>query len=257
MVKRRTAGESGISRLITLLEAFDGEEVVSRGELVRRSGVPEASGYRLVRELVSHGLLEVSEGGLRTGLRLWELGARGSSFSRLASVARPHLEGLHAVVGQHALLWVLDGSEAVCVEQLSAVGSVTNIAQVAGRLPARAVTPGIVLAAFGTPDERVALLQSRPAKVAAGAPQTERDLRRVLAETRRLGFSRADGWIAPHVSARGFPVRDATGRVMAALSVVLPNEAAALATAVPAGHRAAREASLALGWRPGPPPITE
>ncbi len=251
MVKRRSAGESGISRLVVLLEAFDGEEVVSRAELVRRSGLPEASGYRLLRELVLQGLLDVTDGGLRTGLRLWELGARGSSFSRLASVTRPHLADLHAVVRQHALLWVLDGSDAVCVERLSAAGAVMNIAEVTGRLPARAVTPGIVLAAFGTPDDRVALLESRPAKEALGAPQTDGDLRRLLAETRRLGFCRADGWIAPEVSARGFPVRDATGRVVAALSVVLPNDAAALTAALPAGQQAAREASVALGWHAG------
>ena len=257
MVKRRTAGESGTSRLVTLLEAFDGEEVVTRTELVRRSGLPEASGYRLVRELISHGLVEVTDGGLRTGLRLWELGSRESSFSRLASVARPHLQGLHAVVGQHALLWVLDGPDTVCVERLSASDSVTNIAQVAGRLPARAVTPGIVLAAFGTPGDRDVVLESQPAKVATGAPQTERDLRRVLDETRRLGFSRADGWIAPQVSACGFPVRDATGRVVAAMSVVLPNDVAALSAALPAGQRAARDASRSLGWRGGSPPITE
>ncbi len=75
-------------------------------------------------------------------------------------------------------------------------------------------------------------------------------LRRKLAEVRRLGHAVMPGTVEAVSTGVAVPVRDATGTVIAALSVVLPREQAP-ATAIAALREAAEEvrATLASGAR--------
>jgi DNA-binding IclR family transcriptional regulator len=202
--------------------------------------------------MVACGFLDATADGVQTGLRLWELATRESRLVRLKETARPFMEDLQSIIQQHTQLWVLDGAEVICVDRLSAPGAVANLARVAGRLPANLITPGIVLAAFGSRQAQDAFVASTPPALTSATPTRDLDLRRVLADTRRLGYARADGWIAPDVSGWGFPVRDAAGEVVAALSVVVPNEENGNAAAVSAARLASLSISRAMGWRGGP-----
>lgn len=235
-----------------MLESFDHErDALTRGELVRRSGLPPATGYRLISELIGHGLLDSTDEGVRPGVRLWELASRGSLVTRLKTVALPFMEDLQAIIRQHTLLFVLDGAEVVCIERLSARGSVANIAGLASRLPARVLTPGIVIAAYASQQVRDQLLATPVPSYTSHTPTTDLDLRRALADTRKMGFARADGWIADDVSARGLPIRDKSGHVVAALSIVLPNDPESIGAALPATRLAAASISRALGATSG------
>lgn len=247
-MRRSVPGESGLSRIMRILDAFDhGRSVLSPAQIVRCTGLPQSSTYRLVGEMLEAGLLDPApSGGVQTGLRLWELASRGSRTARLRALARPFLLDLHERVGHHVQLSVIDGGEIVCVERFSAPGSVANVTQVAGRLPAAAVTPGIVLLAFGPADRREATLRGpAPQPLTRYAPSSMSEVRAAIENTRRLGYARADGWIDEDVSARGLPIRE-RGTVVAALSVVVPNDAPLIAALLPLAHTAAGAISRAL-----------
>jgi DNA-binding IclR family transcriptional regulator len=237
---RSDSGESLLERVVRILECFTPETpALAVTEIARRADLPTTTASRLVTELVGHGLLVRDAGRLRIGTRLWELGARASSTVSLRETAMPVLEDLHRAVGHHAQLGVLDGDEVLFVERLSADRAVINLTRIAARLPLHASSSGLVLLAFAstTLQERVL---ARP--LAGFTRNTVTDpavLRTRLAEVRERGVALCPGYI--HLDATGVavPVRDGAGHVVAAVSVVVPNDGEAART-VPALTEAAR-----------------
>src|SRR5687768_1259734 len=114
---RRHTGESVVSRVVRILEAFTPDDpALTVTEIARRSALHVATASRLVAELERHGLLVRREGSVRIGMRMWELAQRASPALSLREAAMPFLEDLHAVIGQHVQLAVLDGEEVLFVE---------------------------------------------------------------------------------------------------------------------------------------------
>ncbi len=247
-------GESVLSRAVRIFEVFTSvRRDLTVTEIARRSGLHVATTSRLVAELVGHGLLvRRTDGRVAIGMRMWELAHRASPALSLREAAMPYLEDLHAVVGQHVQLGVLDGHEVLFVERLSAPGAVVNYTRIAGRLPVHASSSGLVLLAH-----RSAALQD---EVLAGplrrfTRETVTDptaLRAVLAGARRDGHLVANGYLHPEATGVAVPVRDGAGVVVAALSVIVPNDARAF-TLVPTLQAAAR--GIGRGLPPAGPDV--
>ncbi|MBT2555936.1 IclR family transcriptional regulator [Arthrobacter sp. ISL-5] len=195
-MKRVHPGETGLSRIVKVLESFDlGKSVLTPAEIVRRTGLPHASTYRLINELVQAGFLDRTEGGVQTGVRLWELASRESRTLSLRNTALPFMEDLQNVIRQHTQLSILDGTEILYLERLSAPEAVVNITRVAGRMPALITSPGLVLAAFGDRKAQDLIMSTTPPKYTDLTPTSTSDFRRMYAEIRRQGYARADGWV--------------------------------------------------------------
>ncbi|MEB4613312.1 IclR family transcriptional regulator [Leucobacter sp. M11] len=219
------SGESLIDRVVRVLDTFSAELTVqTAAEIGRRAGLPSATAHRIVDDLIAAGLLERDEDHrVRLGLRLWELALRGSTALRLRQAALPHMERIQSTVGQHTQLAVLERDEALFLERLSAPAAGANITRVAGRLPLHASSSGLVLLAHADLATRERVLAG---PLRALSPDTVTDparLRGLLAEIRRAGEVVAPGTVAGVSTGVAIPLRDA-GRVVAALSVVLPRE---------------------------------
>jgi DNA-binding IclR family transcriptional regulator len=225
-VSRTPTGESVLARAVRVLDAFTADQpALTVGEIARRSGLHVATASRLVAELVAHGLLERgSDREIRVGMRLWELGARASPAVSLRDAAMPFLEDVHTVVGHHAQLGVLDGEDVLFLERLSARDAVINYSRIAGRLPLPTSSSGLVLLAAAPHDvqERVLARPLRPITPAGfGTPA---QLRAALAEVRRSHAAVLDGHQHPDATGVAVPVRNGRGEVVAALSVIVPND---------------------------------
>ncbi|MEU2350995.1 IclR family transcriptional regulator [Modestobacter sp. NPDC049651] len=245
---RTPTGESVLARAVRVLEAFTTDDpVLPVGEVARRSGLHVATASRLVAELVAHGLLERGpDRRVRVGVRLWELGARASATVSLRDAAMPFLEDVHAVVGHSAQLGVLDGDEVLFVERLTARDAVVNFSRVAGRLPLPTSSSGLVLLAHAPRElqERVLAGPLRP--VTPAGFRTAVQLRTALAEVRRTQCAVLAGHQHPEATGVAVPVRDGDGEVVAALSVVVPNDGRAREH-VPLLHATARGITRRLG----------
>lgn len=240
-VVRTGDGESTLSRVVRILEAFDGDRrELGVSELARRSGLHVATASRLVEQLVGHGLLVRTEARrVRVGVRLWELALRASPTLGLRDAALPFLEDLHAVIGHHAQLGILDGDEVLFVERLSAPDAVVNYTRVAGRLPLHASSSGLVLLAHAPPATQERVL-ARPMEVfTPHTLATPAALRARLAQVRAQGHALCRGHLHPEAAGVAVPLRDPSGAVVAAVAVIVPNDDAAFA-AVPALRAAAR-----------------
>lgn len=222
---RVRTGESVVARVVRVLEAFTPDEpALSVTEIARRSGLHVATASRLVAELSAHGLLARRDGAVRVGVRMWELAQRASPTLSLREAAMPFLEDLHAVIGHHVQLGVLDGDEVLFVERMSAPNAVVNYTRIAGRLSMHASSSGLVLLAHAPPEQQERVLAAPMLRLTRKTPTDPKQVREMLAGIRRHGYALCPGFI--HVDATGVavPVRDGSGAVVAAIGAVVPND---------------------------------
>lgn len=229
---RGATGESVLGRAVRILAAFGPDEpALSVTQLAARTGLHVATVSRLVSQLTAEGLLSRDgEQRVRIGVRLWELASRAAPTRGLRESALPFLEDLHAVVGHHAQLAILDGVEVLFVERLSAPDAVVNYSRVAGRLPLHASSSGLVLLAGAPPELRERVLAGPLPRYTDQTITDPAVLRRVLAEVRRAGFAFNPGHVHPEAAGVAAPIFDSGGRVVAAVSAIVPNVPAARAS---------------------------
>lgn len=221
------SGDSMTVRIVRVLETFSDERTVqTAAEIAERAGLPRSTAHRIVSELTAEGILERDEAGrIRLGMRLWELALRGSSALRLRQAAMPHMERVQTLIREHTQLAVLEHDEALFLERLSDPDAGANITRIAGRLPLNASSSGLVLLAFADPAMRERILGA-PLRALSNETVTDAAaLRSLLAAIRKRGYVVATGSIEAVSTGVAVPVRN-HGEVVAALSVVLPRDAA-------------------------------
>ncbi|WES63334.1 IclR family transcriptional regulator [Microbacter sp. GSS18] len=220
------SGDSVIDRLVRVLETFTADRTVqTASDIGRRAGLPSSTAHRLVDDLVRSGLLERDdEHRVRLGMRLWELALRGSSALRLRQAALPFMEGVQARIREHTQLAVLEQDEALFVERLSHPAAGANITRIAGRLALHASSSGLVLLSYAPDDVRERVLSGPLPAISPDTVTEPAALRRVLAGIRERGFVVSPGSVESVSTGVAVPVRD-RGRVVAALSVILPRDA--------------------------------
>lgn len=226
---KASAGRSSLSRSLDILSAFDvGAVFLSMSQISARSGFPLSTTHRLVNELEEHGLLERQpDRTYRLGVRLWELASKTPGAVGLREIAKTHLMAVHSRVRQHAQLGILEGRDVMFLERLSTREAVVNYTIIGGRLPLHASSSGLVLLAHAPAEIQEAYLGSELRAYTENTIVKPRELRSVLARVRNDGYAVTDGFL--HPSARGIavPVRGVQQEVVAAMGLVLPNDASA------------------------------
>ncbi|MGJ9403956.1 IclR family transcriptional regulator [Arthrobacter sp. KK5.5] len=232
------SGDAMLDRLVRILDAFGPDlRSLTVGALARRANVPRATAYRLVEDLVAHGLLaRGANGEIRLGVRLWEIANRSSATRDLRQVALPFMEDVNQLVRQNTQLAVLHEDEVLIVERLSRPDSVVNQAHVAGRMPVHLTSMGMALLAFSSGPVLEGYLERHAAAVA----ERHADIRRELAHIRLRGYATFDGFIDEETTGAAVPILDARGRAAAALAIVVPRGSDQLPAAVMALRTAAR-----------------
>jgi len=223
---RSSAGKSSLARAVEVLDSFDaGTRDLSVSEIAARCGMAVSTAHRIVTELVALGLLErVAERRYCVGLRLWELAVRTPGALGIREIAKPHLTQAHAILGQNLQLGILQGAEMLYLERLSAPTSVINLIVVGGRIPFHATSSGLLLAAYTEPEEQERLA-TIPLSPYGRAPMPDPDeRRRIFAQARARGYLITVGYVHPEATSIAVPVRDPSGRVVAAINAIIPTD---------------------------------
>lgn len=224
-MKRQNPGESSLQRVIRILEVFsEGESSMSPAEISRRTGLPPASTYRLVNEMLEHGFLDRSENGVKTGVKLWELATRESWTTKLRATSLPYLGQLRGALAHHTHLSILEGTDVLYVERLSAREGVANVTDVATRLPAALASPGLLFAAFSNRRDQERILGKELKQFSPLTPKSVNEIAIRLPSVRSQGFAIVEGWIDETVAGVAAPIRSPQGEVLAAVSVLVPND---------------------------------
>lgn len=246
--RKPAQGEPVVDRALRLLSAFEEHGgPLSLAQLSVRAGLPKATTLRLARRLTEWGALErTGDGEYVIGLRLLEIAALSPRGHGLRAAALPFMEDLHHATGQHVLLAVQDGREAVLVERLSAHQAGHVLFRVGGRVPLHATGVGRVLLAHAPRDLQEQVLAGDLALPEEGRSLAPDELRRILARVRGEGVAVASLRRPEPMSSVAAPVHDARRVVIAALSVVAPSARLQPATLTPAVVAVARAVSRAV-----------
>jgi IclR family acetate operon transcriptional repressor len=221
----RSATLGSVANAARVLKAFtstDREWGVS--DLARRLGIAKSTAHRLLATLTDEGLLEQDSttGRYRLGLAIFDLAAAAQSVDLHEAVLSPMNE-LRNRTGETVHVAVLDGREVVYVERLDSHATLRLLAEVGRRNSAHCSGCGKALLAFLPPDQLDRTLRNW--KLASKTVHTITDLaalRKDLAESRRRGYAVNRRESEVGVISVAAPIRDVSGRAVAAISVVGP-----------------------------------
>lgn len=216
--------QSVSSKLLTVIEAFSASEpALTLSEISRKTSLPLATAYRFVAEWVAWGgLVRRSDGKYIIGTRLWEVGVQSPNLQILRNAAVPFLEDLVSETKQTAQLAILEGFDALYVEKIAARNSSVTISRVGSRLPLHATGVGLIFLAHANADYVESYLSRSLKKF---TPQTVSDpdsIRQRLNIIKRMGLVRVEEELHSEILSIAAPVRDRSGKTIAAISAVVP-----------------------------------
>lgn len=205
---RQHSGIGVLDKAMGVLYAV-AEDPCTLSDLCTRTGLPRATAHRLAVGLEVHRLVTRDANGLwRPGPGLGEL-ARTASDTLLEAAASI-LPRLREITGESVQLYRCEGTVRVCVASMEPPTGLRDTVLVGARLPMTAGSGAKVLLAWADAATQRAIL-----------PDAEFG-ERVLVEVRRRGWAQSAGEREPGVASVAAPVRDASGNVVAAVSVSGP-----------------------------------
>lgn len=205
---RQHSGIGVLDKAMGVLHAV-AEQPCSLTELCNRTGLPRATAHRLAVGLEVHRLLTRDADGLWCpGPGLAELAATASDA--LVDAAALVLPRLREITGESVQLYRREGTHRVCIASMEPPTGLRDTVLVGARLPMTAGSGAKVLLAWADPQTQRAILPD--------ASFGER----ALIEVRRRGWAQSAAEREPGVASVAAPVRDASGNVVAAISVSGP-----------------------------------
>jgi DNA-binding IclR family transcriptional regulator len=214
-------GTQSIDRAAQLLvHVLETAEPPTVGELSERSGLPKSTTSRLVAALERQGLMQrdAGRGVLTPGPVLSAYARRAAPGGDLVALAAASLDRLARRSGETVNLGVATETAAVMLDQRDSRHILGSTNWVGRRVAPHVSVVGKVFLAEGEmPFPQGALEPAGPRSI------TDPDeLRAELELTRARGYATALDELEPGLWAVAAPVRDASGRVVAALSVSGP-----------------------------------
>jgi DNA-binding IclR family transcriptional regulator len=198
---------------------------VRASTLARDLNLPRSSAYQLIAVMMDEGFLvhypEDRAYGLSTLLS--DIGTSSLRTTRLGRLAQPLLDRLVVSAGLPAVahLSVLSGADVIYVLRVQGFRAPTTVSAIGARLPSHLTATGrAMLAQLPTTQVR-ALYPHRDdltTRQDAG-PQTLAELDAILADGRRLGWSRENGEITPEYASVGAAATDRNGYPVAAVGI--------------------------------------
>ncbi|OJX68004.1 MAG: hypothetical protein BGO95_06545 [Micrococcales bacterium 73-13] len=250
--RRRRDDRSVPARAFALLDAFgaDGAVRLSLSDLAARASLPLPTAHRLAEECVRWGGLERRrDGSYQLGLKLWKLGLRYPDARELRQVSVPVLQDLYELTHESVHLAVLDGLRALYLQRYAGRSAVPERAHLGRRVPLHCTGAGLVLLAHGGDALLVAVLAEGPERFLPATTTGAAELGSRLAAIRAAGTAETRDEYLPGAASVAAPIRDETGVVVAAVSLIA-SSAGPIDPRFPVAVRlAADTVSRGLGWR--------
>lgn len=213
-------------KAVAILDCFtqeDGEMGVR--EIARRVNLSSSATGRLLSAMKDLGILTQNP-----ETRAYAMGSRVLTWAGVYSASQdvrnkalPAIQTLHQSTNETISLYVLDGSERVCIERLESAQSVRIVTRVGRRLPLYAGSAGKAILAYLPPARQEEIIGGTPLQPLT--PMTITDpvvLRQELAKVRAEGCAVSHGeWLAD-ASGVAAPILDHLGQPVAAISISGP-----------------------------------
>ncbi len=212
-----------VERVGAILDVFT-PEIPELGvtEIAERTGLHKSTAHRFLVNLEAVGLLErdARTQRYRLGLRMFEMGGIVLEQMSLWDEALPFLEGLVTDSGETGHLAVLERGEAIYIEKVEARRALRIPSAMGRGYPAHATSLGkVLLSDLGENEVREILGTHGMASYTRTTTTDVTPLLAELADIRERGFAVDDEEYDEGLRCVGAPIRDHTGRVVAALGI--------------------------------------
>ncbi len=230
-------------------------------DIVRETGLPKATAYRLLRTLVAGNYLHYFADSTRylLGPKVMSLGMSALAGLDLASLAEPYLRALSRRIGQNVNLGILDRGEVVYIIRVKVRRILGIDLAVGSRLGAHNTAIGLALLAFMDPERLPAVIEPLgrdPRTAEEIGPGGQRLLDR-LAWVRQRGYALLEDEYFVGLSSVAVPVFDRTGWAEGAINIPVFNQLCSrrelLGEYLPQALEAARTISELRGHAPAGP----
>jgi IclR family transcriptional regulator, pca regulon regulatory protein len=223
MARRSTEPDfiEALARGLDVIQAFEPRQpVLSLAEIASRTQLARPTARRILVTLIELGYVRSRDGGFTLTPKVLDLGTTFVQSLGLWEIARPHMEQLVSRTNESTSIAQLDGSDIVYVAR-AAVPKIVGLAVSIGtRFPALQTSLGKVMLAALTPtDLEVTLATPSRSGVTPRWHPTDAERDAELRDVRAKGWALTDEALALGIRSIAAPLRDGTGRVVAAVNV--------------------------------------
>lgn len=190
-------------------------------DVIKETDLGKATAHRFLRALEGLGLIELdaTTGTYFIGLRVVSLAAAAKDRFSLVQKVHPHLERLARLTSDTVYLSLRIGHEAVCVDRTEGDFPIKALTlDVGGRRPLGISAASLALLAF-LPDEQINQELDLAAEAIEAFGIGMDDMRRMVKNSRELGYALNDGRIVHGVVAIAMPIRNNAGIPIASIAV--------------------------------------
>ncbi len=216
-----------IERLARLLDVIAGHgDPVSLKILSAETGLHPSTAFRILSSLAEHGFVErTTRGNYQLGVKLMQLGSRVSASVDIRKVALPLMEKLRDQLGETVNLTVREGDEVVYIERTLAKRMIRVEQVIGSRAPLHVTAIGKLM--LGDQGEAACRSYAKRSKLPAYTINTHTKAAALLQDciaAAKRGYALDNEEAELGVGCIGTLVRDASGHVVAGLSVSAPIE---------------------------------
>ncbi len=216
-----------VTRALDVLELFlESDGTLSAPEVTRRLQLPRTTVHELLTTLAARSyLVTVPEqpGRYRLGVRTYQLGSRYAEQLDLAAEGQQVAREVAETCGETVHVAILEDTEVIYIAKVDSTHAVRMVSAAGRKLPAHCTAVGKLLLAALPEAELDARIEGRALAAMTGHSITDpAELRAALAVARKRGVAVEHRESNPDVSCVAAPVRDRSGRVVAALSISVP-----------------------------------
>lgn len=221
-----TGVNQSVTNALDVLDLLGGAQQGLRlKDIAARLDLPESTTHRLLASLSARGFVEqrADSGIYVLGWKFVVLANALGTDARLAQMIHPYLDRLVHELGQTANLAVISNGMVMYLDSQSPRQALAVHAAPGLTLPIHSTSLGKVMLAFMPAGERESLLDRLTLNAVTPQTITSRAvLTDALDSIRTDGFALDRGEMRPDVSCVAAPLRDASGRARAAISVSAP-----------------------------------
>ncbi|KJK20220.1 IclR family transcriptional regulator [Pseudomonas sp. NPDC087612] len=214
----------GLERGLLLLCEFSRQNrTLTAPELARRLELPRSTIFRLLTTLETMGFVTRSGNEYRLGMSVLRLGFEYLASLELTELGQPLLARLCDHLNYPSNLVVRDGRSIVYVAKVSPPSVFSSAVNVGTRLPAHATVLGrILLEDLSLAELRELYPEEHLEQHSPCTPKTVLELFDLVQSDRQRGYVSGEGFFESSISTIAAPVRDHSGRVVAAMGVTIP-----------------------------------
>lgn len=223
-----SSGSRSVRRALDIFELMlHRGEPVTVAEIITELSIPKSTAYELVRTLSEGGYVASSGKGsaLFLGRKLFELGMAYRSHVDLLRDGSQIAEELRNETGETVQLSVLENNLMMVILKEEGIRQLRIISNVGSRVPVNWAAAGRLLVSDMDDMALTSLLSATVRPAPTGRAVT--DVKKLIAQIRRFrrqGYATELNEANEHAGCVAAPVVDASGRCIAALSIVAPEQ---------------------------------